>query len=72
MVSEVTIGADGRHEIRRTGEPTKRKVTQLLVVPVWWVRLLGQWVDSDKIDLDRHVPLEAYSRPVETVRQVER
>lgn len=68
MASEVTIGADGRHEPKRQS----RKVTQLLVVPVWWVRLLGQWVDSDKIDLDRHVPLEAYSRPVETVRQVER
>ena len=53
-----------------------RRVTQRLVVPRDVIEMFGcqilLWVDSSKIDLDRHVPLEAYSRPVETVRQVER
>ena len=72
MASEVTIGADGRHEIRRTEEPPKRKVTQRLVIPVWIAKLFGQWVESGQIDLTKHIPLENYSQPVETVRQVER
>ena len=72
MASEVTIGADGRHEIRRTGEPPKRKVTQRLVIPLWIVKIFGRWVDSAEINLTESIPLESYSVPVETVRQVER
>ena len=53
-------------------EPPKRRVTQRLVVPKDVIEMFSLWVDSSKIDLDRHVPLEAYSKPVETVRQVER
>ena len=73
MASEVTIGADGRHEVRRTEEPPKRKVTQRLCIPNWIVRACGQWVESGQIDLTKHIPLECYtSATVETVRQVER
>ena len=49
-----------------------RRVTQRLVIPRDVIEMFSLWVDSSQIDLDRHVPLEAYSRPVETVRQVER
>ena len=71
MASEVTIGADGRHEVRRTEDPPKRKVTQRLCIPLWIVKLWGRWVDSAEIDLAKNIPLEGYSVPVETVRQVE-
>jgi len=72
MASEVTIGADGRHQIRRTEEPPKRKVTQRLCIPLWIVKICGRWVDSAEINLTESIPLENYSQPVETVRQVER
>jgi hypothetical protein len=68
MASEVTIGADGRHEPK---QQARRKI-QRLVISRWLIQQAGKWVDSDKVNLDDHVPLECYSQPVETVRQVER
>jgi len=49
-----------------------RKVTQRLCVPLWIVKIFGRWVDSAEINLTESIPLESYSVPVETVRQVER
>ena len=49
-----------------------RKVTQRLVISRWLIQQAGKWVDSDKVNLNDHVPLECYSQPVQTVRQVER
>ena len=49
-----------------------RRVTQRLCVPLWIVKIFGRWVDSAEINLTESVPLENYSVPVETVRQVER
>lgn len=67
MRSEVSIGPDGRH-ITRTSERLGRQVVQKLCVPRWALRMFARWVDSEQIDLGRHVPLEAFSRPVETIR----
>ena len=68
MASEVTIGSDGRHEPK---QQTRRKI-QRLVVSRLVLEQAGKWVDSDQIDLSEVVPLECYTVPVETIREVER
>ena len=69
MASEVTIGADGRHEPKQ--QQTRRKIQRLVVSRVV-LEQAGKWVDSDQIDLSEVVPLECYTVPVETIREVER
>ncbi len=49
-----------------------RRVTQRLCIPHWAIQVYADWIDSAEIDLTKHIPLENYSQPVETVRQVER
>ena len=68
MASEVTIGADGRHEPK---QQTRRKI-QRLCIPQLALDTVAVWVDSDQISLADVVPLECYTVPVETIREVER
>ena len=68
MASEVTIGADGRHEIR---QQARRKI-QRLCIPQSALETVAVWVDSDQINLSEVVPMECYTVPVETIREVER
>ena len=69
MASEVTIGSDGRHEPKQ--QQTRRKIQRLVVSRVV-LEQAGKWVDSDQIDLSEVVPMECYTVPVETIREVER
>ena len=68
MASEVTIGADGRHEPR---QQARRKI-QRLCIPRQALESVAVWVDSDQISLADVVPMECYTVPVETIREVER
>jgi hypothetical protein len=69
MASEVTIGSDGRHEPRQ--QQTRRKI-QRLCIPQSALETVAVWVDSDQINLSEVVPMECYTVPVETIREVER
>ena len=69
MASEVTIGSDGRHEPRQ--QQTRRKIQRLCIAQSI-LETVAVWVDSDQIDLSEVVPLECYTVPVETIREVER
>jgi len=69
MASEVTIGADGRHEPKQ--QQTRRKI-QRLCIPQSDLETVAVWVDSDQINLSEVVPMECYTVPVETIREVER
>ena len=69
MASEVTIGADGRHEPKQ--QQTRRKI-QRLCIPQSALETVAVWVDSDQINLSKVVPMECYTVPVETIREVER
>ena len=52
-------------------QQTRRKI-QRLVISRLVLEQAGKWVDSDQIDLSEVVPLECYTVPVETIREVER
>ena len=69
MASEVTIGSDGRHELRQ--QQARRKI-QRLCIPQSILETVAVWVDSDQINLSEVVPMECYTVPVETIREVER
>lgn len=68
MASEVTIGSDGRHELK---QQVRRKI-QRLCIPRLALDTVAVWVDSDQISLADVVPMECYTVPVETIREVER
>jgi hypothetical protein len=52
-------------------QQTRRKI-QRLCIPQLALGTVAVWVDSDQISLADVVPLECYTVPVETIREVER
>ena len=52
-------------------QQTRRKIHRLVNSRLV-LEQAGKWVDSDQIDLSEVVPLECYTVPVETIREVER
>lgn len=49
---------------------SKGEVVQRLCIPAWVTALFGKWVDSGSIDLSKVIPLECYTKGLETVRKV--
>ena len=52
-------------------QQTRRQI-QRLCIPRLALDTVAVWVDSDQISLADVVPLECYTVPVETIREVER